>query len=97
GLGAEVGAPGEGTSWLGLLLGAALTALVLLTPAGFGVIAVLAAGGLAAFVMGWIAMKQIGGYTGDVLGAGQQVSETAALVAASGVILPGASFLGRLV
>jgi adenosylcobinamide-GDP ribazoletransferase len=86
GLGANAGAPSEGTSWLGLLLAAALVTLVLLTPAGFGIVMVLAAGSLGAFAVGWIALKQIGGYTGDVLGAGQQVAEAAALIAASAVI-----------
>jgi adenosylcobinamide-GDP ribazoletransferase len=87
GLGADAGTPGEGTSWLGLGLAIALSVLVLLTPAGFGVVPILAAGGLAAFVVGWIALKQIGGYTGDVLGAGQQLAEAATLVAASAIIL----------
>ena len=97
GLGAGTGEPAEGTSWTGLLLGAALAALVLLNPAGPGLVVVLAAGGLGAFVVGWIALKQIGGQTGDVLGAGQQVAETAAIVAASAVILPEATLLGRLI
>jgi len=87
GLGATAGSPGEGTSWLGLFLAAALSALVLLTPAGFGVIPILAVGGLAAFLVGWIALKQIGGQTGDVLGAGQQAAEAATMVAASAIIL----------
>jgi len=87
GLGATAGSPGEGTSWLGLILAISLSTLVLLTPAGFGVIPILAVGGLAAFMVGWIALKQIGGYTGDVLGAGQQAAEAATLVAASAIIL----------
>lgn len=87
GLGADAGTPAEGTSWLGLLLAAALSLLVLLTPAGFGVIVILAAGGLAAFLVGWIAQKQIGGYTGDTLGAAQQAAEAAVLVAATAIIL----------
>ena len=96
GVGAGAGTPREGTSWTGLLLGAALAFLVLMTPAGAGVFVVLIAGGLGAFVVGWIALRQIGGYTGDVLGAGQQIAETAALVAASAVI-PHATLLGRIV
>ncbi len=86
GVGAGAGTPREGTSWTGLLLGAALALLVLMTPAGAGVFVVLIAGGLGAFAVGWIALRQIGGYTGDVLGAGQQIAETAALVAACAVI-----------
>lgn len=79
--------PREGTSWLGLVLAAALSLLVLLSPAGFGTILILAVGGLGAFMVGWIALKQIGGYTGDVLGAAQQVGEAATLIAASAIIL----------
>lgn len=87
GLGAGAGTPAEGKSWLGLFLAAALSLLVLLTPAGFGVIVILAAGGLAAFLVGWIALKQIGGYTGDTLGAAQQAAEATVLIAASAIIL----------
>ena len=60
--------------------------LVLVTPAGFGVVTVLLAGGLAAFAVGMIALRQIGGYTGDVLGAVVMIAETAALVAASAIV-----------
>jgi adenosylcobinamide-GDP ribazoletransferase len=87
GLGAGAGIPTEGDSWRGLGLAVLLVLLVLITPAGgFGVITVLIAGGLGAFAVGLLAFRQIGGYTGDVLGAGQTVAETAALVAASAVI-----------
>jgi adenosylcobinamide-GDP ribazoletransferase len=87
GLGVDAGNPNEGTSWLGLALAAALSLLVLLTSAGFGTIIGLAGGGLAAFLVGWIALKQIGGYTGDVLGAAQQVAEAVTLIGASAFIL----------
>ena len=36
--------------------------------------------GVVAVVMGWLAMRQIGGQTGDVLGAAEQVAETAVLL-----------------
>ena len=36
--------------------------------------------GLVAIVMSWLAMRQIGGQTGDVLGAAEQVAETAVLL-----------------
>ena len=85
GLGADAGKPTEGDSWKGLGLAVLLVLLVLITPAGFGVITVLVAGGLGAFAVGLLSFRQIGGYTGDVLGAGQAVAETAALVAASAV------------
>lgn len=86
GLGAHAGQPSEGDSWKGLGLAVLLVLLVLITPAGFGVITVLIAGGLGAFGVGLIAFRQIGGYTGDVLGAAVTIAETAALVAASAVI-----------
>lgn len=86
GLGASAGEPSEGDSWKGLGLAALLVLLVLVTPAGFGVITVLAAGGLGAFAVGLLALRQIGGYTGDVLGAGVIIAETAALVAASAIL-----------
>ena len=87
GLGALAGTPGEGATWKGLALGALLTALVLITPAGSGVLIILAAGGLGAFAVGWLALRQIDGYTGDVLGGVQQAAEAAALIAASAVIV----------
>lgn len=86
GLGANAGQPSEGDSWKGLGLAVLLVLLVLVTPAGFGVVTVLVAGGLGAFAVGMIALRQIGGYTGDVLGAGVTIAETAALVAASALI-----------
>jgi len=91
GLGAMAGTPAEGDTWKGLALGALLAALVTVTPAGAGVLVILAAGGLAAFAVGWLALRQIGGYTGDVLGAAQQAGEAAALIAASAVMMGNAA------
>lgn len=87
GLGALAGTPSEGESWRGLALGALLSLLVLISPTGAGVIIILAVGGLGAFAVGWLALRQIDGYTGDVLGAAQQVAEAAVLIAASAVII----------
>ena len=87
GLGANAGEPSEGESLKGLALALLLVLLVLITPVGWGVITVLVAGGLGALAVGLIALRQIGGYTGDVLGAAQAIAETAALVAASAIIL----------
>lgn len=87
GLGALAGTPDEGGTWKGLALGALLAALVLITPAGGGVLVILIAGGLGAFAVGWLALRQIDGYTGDVLGAVQQAAEAAVLIAASAVII----------
>ena len=77
GLGAGAGTPtGEGTV-IALGLGAAI-ALLVVGP-GTGLIPIAAA--LAALGMGVLAERQLGGYTGDVLGAIQQVTEIAFLVA----------------
>lgn len=54
-------------------------ALVVL-PAGIGLAAALAAAG-AALAIGWLAKRQIGGFTGDVFGAAEQAGEIAALLA----------------
>lgn len=87
GLGALAGTPSEGDSWKGLALGALLAALVLITPAGGGLLMILVAGGAGAFVIGLLALRQVGGYTGDVLGGIQQAAEAAVLVVASAVIM----------
>jgi adenosylcobinamide-GDP ribazoletransferase len=91
GLGALAGTPNEGETWKGLALGALLAALMLITPAGGGVIIILAAGGAGAFVIGWLALRQIDGYTGDVLGGVQQAAEAAMLIVASAVIIGNAA------
>lgn len=66
----------------GSLLGAALV-LLFLGPVG-GAIALLVGAGAAA-ALAALARRQIGGYTGDVLGAVQQVTEIAILLAAVAV------------
>jgi adenosylcobinamide-GDP ribazoletransferase len=91
GLGALAGTPNEGETWKGLALGALLAALMLITPAGGGVIIILAAGGAGAFAVGWLALRQIDGYTGDVLGGVQQAAEAAMLIVASAVIIGNAA------
>ena len=87
GLGALAGTPSEGDTWKGLALGALLAALVLITPAGGGLLIILVAGGVGAFGVGWLALQQIDGYTGDVLGGAQQAAEAAVLIVASAVIM----------
>ena len=87
GLGALAGTPSEGDTWKGLALGALLAALVLITPTGGGLLIILAAGGVGAFAVGWLALRHIDGYTGDVLGGAQQVAEAAVLIVASAVIM----------
>ncbi len=58
---------------------AALIVLLFLPPvvAASGLLAILLAGGLVRI----LAKKHIGGFTGDVLGAGEQLAQTAALLA----------------
>ncbi|MCE2518459.1 MAG: adenosylcobinamide-GDP ribazoletransferase [Alphaproteobacteria bacterium] len=58
-------------------------ALALLFPWAW--IAALAGGGIAACLVGWLAMTVLGGKTGDVLGAMQQVSEIGVLAGAVAV------------
>jgi adenosylcobinamide-GDP ribazoletransferase len=65
-----------GTAWLAV-------ALVVLGPSRF---AALALAGLAAGAAAlWLAYRKVGGVTGDVLGGVEQLSESAALVAAAAV------------
>ncbi|MBR0793875.1 adenosylcobinamide-GDP ribazoletransferase [Bradyrhizobium jicamae] len=66
---------GIATISAGIALVIALAAL----PFGCALLAAIAAGA-SAFVMGLLAQRQIGGQTGDVLGAAEQVAETAILV-----------------
>jgi len=78
GLGASRGRPGAAV----VGVGAALAAAVALAAAGPGGGAVaLAAAALAAAGLAALARHQVGGFTGDVLGACQQAAEVAALLA----------------
>ena len=79
GLGHGAGQPDGLTALTALGLGAA-TAFVCLGPAA-GATAVLMAA-CAAGIVGWLARRRLGGYTGDVLGAAQQAAETAVFIAA---------------
>lgn len=76
GLGKAAGQPNRENA----AMAAAIGVLVAMLALGIGpglVAAVLAALGAAA--VGWLAMRHIGGFTGDVLGAAQQVSEALVL------------------
>ncbi|GGC86075.1 adenosylcobinamide-GDP ribazoletransferase [Chelatococcus reniformis] len=79
GLSVRAGSPGAGTAALALLLGAAA-----LLPLGLAT-SLIAAGLLVGWtsVLAWLALRHIGGQTGDVLGALQQGAEVAVLCAAS--------------
>ena len=79
GLAAGAGQPVGGRAVTAVIVGAVIGGFAL-GPLAAGV-AVLAAGGAAAAV-GTLAWRQIGGVTGDVLGAAQQVAEVAVLVSA---------------
>jgi adenosylcobinamide-GDP ribazoletransferase len=83
GLAAYAGEPprASAAAALGLALLLALAAL------GWAGAAALLAGAAAAFAMGWLARRQIGGYTGDVLGAAEQLAEAAMLIAAAALLL----------
>ncbi|WP_142849428.1 adenosylcobinamide-GDP ribazoletransferase [Telmatospirillum sp. J64-1] len=83
GLGAGAGTPSAATVWIALALGAAVVLLCLPGWTGF---AALCAAALAALAVTRLARRQIGGHTGDVLGALQQITETAVLIAAVGAL-----------
>jgi adenosylcobinamide-GDP ribazoletransferase len=74
GLAAPLAATSRSRLWIGLLL----TTFVALLPHGLP--AWLAAAAAGCFVA-WLARRQIGGYTGDILGAVEQVAECAAMTA----------------
>ncbi|ACM00601.1 adenosylcobinamide-GDP ribazoletransferase [Cereibacter sphaeroides] len=67
-------------------LAAALGVGVALLLAGPAALVLAAAGGAAALALGLVARAKIGGQTGDILGASQQLSEAAVLVAAAALV-----------
>jgi len=77
GLAASAGRPTQSTMAWALGLGALITVLL----AGLDGIAALAAGAAVAWIVAAVARRQIGGITGDVLGAVQQATEIAMLLA----------------
>lgn len=77
GLGKAAGTPQADEAVVAVILGVLLGFLILGLGPGL-VAAVLAALGAAG--VAWLAQRQIGGYTGDVLGAAQQVAEALVLV-----------------
>lgn len=83
GLGASAGRPSRYDALAGALLGVAAAVLALGPSAGL-ILAIVA--GLAAIMAAALARRQVGGYTGDVLGAVQQTAEVAALLAAAAVL-----------
>lgn len=81
---AAQGARPEPRAVAGGLAIAGLVALLLL-PLGAALAAILAAA-LAWAVIAWLARRQIGGHTGDVLGAGEQVAECLVLAALAAAV-----------
>ncbi len=83
GLAAAAGRPGPADALTALLLGLVVAALAV----GGGLALMLGLAALAAAaVTAALAARQIGGYTGDVLGAVQQTSETAVLLIAAALL-----------
>ncbi|MGC9447100.1 adenosylcobinamide-GDP ribazoletransferase [Cereibacter johrii] len=82
GLAQSLGRPDRRQAALAAAVGLGL-ALLLMGPAAL-VLAV--AGGAAALALGLVARAKIGGQTGDILGASQQLSEAAVLVAAAALV-----------
>ncbi|MCU1394139.1 MAG: cobS [Ilumatobacteraceae bacterium] len=72
---------GAGRAWSGIAFGVVLAALA--TGWWIGPFAVAAVAGTVA--VGWLARRKIGGITGDVLGAAEQVVECLVLVVATGL------------
>lgn len=83
GLAAAAGFPSRTN--VGVAVGMALTLAVVSLPTGAAVASVVAAIASAA-VVGFIAVRQIGGHTGDVLGATQVTAELAVLVTLSALM-----------
>ncbi len=76
GLAARTGRPGGAT----LATGGALAGLLVLVATGPAGLAVLAAAALAGLGASALARAKIGGQTGDILGATQQLAEVAGLL-----------------
>ena len=82
GLAARTGRPGRAT----IALGGAVAAVICLALLGPGGLAILGAAGLAGLAAMAIARAKIGGQTGDILGATQQLAEIAALLTLAALV-----------
>ncbi|WP_353859958.1 adenosylcobinamide-GDP ribazoletransferase [Azospirillum formosense] len=80
GLAARQGRPSPGTVALSLALALGVAALAVKGLAPGAVPAAALAAVLAVLAVAWQARRQIGGHTGDVFGAAQQVAEAAVLL-----------------
>ena len=78
GLAAGAGKPNATITWSAIVLGCGVAAIALpLAPAACAILGAA----LAGLAVSSFALRQIGGHTGDVLGAAEQVAQTAALLA----------------
>lgn len=80
GLGAGAGRPEQSQVLTALIIALVIAVIAIGFRAGLTAAIVT---GIAAATIGWLALRQIGGQTGDVLGAIEQGAETAALLAAA--------------
>lgn len=83
GLGVSVVDPPKPALAVALSIGAATCLLFL--PAAAAALALAVTGAVVA-LMAWLAWRRIRGYTGDVLGAGEQAGEVAVLVALAAIL-----------
>lgn len=84
GLATAAGVPPRERAWIASAI--AVVAALLLLDIGAGIAAVALAAAAAAGI-GLLARQQLGGITGDVLGAAQQTSELACLLAAAAILI----------
>ena len=77
GLAANAGQPDAAVAMVAIVMAVVIALLALSWTAAFWAVLVSAGGAVA---MAWLARRQIGGQTGDVLGAAEQVVETAVLL-----------------
>jgi len=80
GLGAAAGRPEAAVAWGAVAVGAVVALIALGLAAGVGAL-VLAAAGTA--LVAFVAQRQLGGHTGDVLGALEQTAEILVMLAAA--------------
>lgn len=84
GLAHGVGQPSDSTARYALLAGGVIAVLLLLVTRGLvPTLAIMGTGVLAAALVRFLAMRQIGGHTGDICGALQFLAETAMIAAAA--------------
>jgi adenosylcobinamide-GDP ribazoletransferase len=83
GLAAQAGAPPLASAAAAALLGAVGLVLALRPNGAIIALVLLIAAGA---VMGWLSLRQIGGQTGDVIGALEQVNEVLILLAAAALL-----------